>query len=139
MVFTFCSELARRFGGERLVCKLVAAIDMFIRSIPAVQRATLHRGRWDWSISDPLYGTYGIIYCVFIIVCVYSAYDDTLVSYTRGRHYYAGAVDYEPCDWFGVSTPEFHACRDERDRLFRVQMLSLGFAIVSAYVPPNEP
>lgn len=139
MVFTFCSELARRFGFARLVHKLTYGIHGFIRSFPPVQRATLYRGRQNWPVQDPFYGTYGIIYCGFITVCVYSAYRDTLACYTGGRRYYAGAAAYEPCDWFGNSTSEFHVCKDARDKLFTVQMLSLAFAIIPAYVPSDAP
>jgi hypothetical protein len=137
MVFTFCSELARRFGIARLVHKLASGIDRFIRSFPSIQRATLYRGRRDWPVADPIYGTYGIIYCAFITLFVFSAYYDTLACYTRGLRYYAGVVAYEPCESVGINKPEFQVCKNRRSWLFFVQMLSLGFSIVPAYVLLN--
>jgi hypothetical protein len=136
MVFTFCSELARRCGVAKLVQKLASGIDGFIRSFPPIQRATLYRGRL---VSDPIYGTYGIIYCAYILVCVFSAYYDILGCYTRNRYYDVGVVAYEPCDGFEISTPEFQVCKNAGGWLFFMQMLSLAFAIVPAYVLPNTP
>jgi hypothetical protein len=139
MIFTFCSDLARRFGVSRLVQKLAFGFDWLIRSVPSIQRATLYRGRPNWLVPDPFYGTYGIFYCFIITVCVYSAYCDTLACYIQGRPHYAGAVAYEPCDLFGISAPEFQVCKNARSRLFFMQMLSLALAIIPAYVLPNAP
>jgi len=82
----------------------------------------------------PHYGAFSSGHSAIIALLIHWAYAYTLVCYTQSARWTAEVMAYEPCDSLGVETPGYYVCRTARIRLFYVQIMSLGFAAVPAYV-----
>jgi hypothetical protein len=108
-------------------------MDTLIRRLdPASLRAIGYRGRRYWPIPAPALGVIMLIPALCLTVFVFAAYFDTVACYTR--YIQGDLVIYEPCDILGTGTPEYRLCKTASTKLFAVQMASLGFAAVPAYV-----
>lgn len=122
-----------RLHFARLIHRLASAIDKLIRRhSPSSLRAIGYRGRQDWPIPAPSLGVTMVIPALCLTVFVFAAYFDTIACYSR--YIRAELVVYEPCDILGTSTLEYLLCKSASTKLFAVQMTSLGFAAVPAYV-----
>lgn len=117
----------------RLLHRLASLMDKLIRGLdPASLRAIGYRGRHEYPILAPSVGVMMIIPALCLTLFVFMAYFDTVACYSR--HMHAVLVVYEPCDILGTGKLDYRLCKSASTKLFAVQMTSLEFAVVPAYV-----